>query len=76
MAKLCLSFHVLALLLFFTGEMRTIEAVDGRTCQIAFVGCQVDSLCNQQCLEKYNGRGSCYRPPGTFISECMCWYPC
>nr|DAD19584.1 TPA_asm: hypothetical protein HUJ06_021047 [Nelumbo nucifera] len=66
----------LALLLFFSAETTRMEVVDAKTCKIALLGCNLNSLCNQQCFAKYNGRGSCYRPPGTFLNECMCWYPC
>ncbi|KAL5702253.1 hypothetical protein ACHQM5_027493 [Ranunculus cassubicifolius] len=64
---------LLLLTLFFTSD--EIKA-EGKICEIASVGCKSGALCNQLCLIKYNGRGSCYRPPGTYFIECMCWYKC
>ncbi|KAF6138159.1 hypothetical protein GIB67_033573 [Kingdonia uniflora] len=65
--------YYLLLILVFTVEIRVTV---GRTCRIASLGCVIDSVCNQQCISRYNGRGGCYRPPGTYLMECLCLYPC
>ncbi|OVA15507.1 hypothetical protein BVC80_9035g21 [Macleaya cordata] len=72
------SILLLLLVLIFSVVDDQIMKVDaaGKTCQVASVGCTIDAVCNQECFQKYNGRGGCYRPPGTFIIECMCLYPC
>ncbi|KAK9137382.1 hypothetical protein Sjap_007976 [Stephania japonica] len=66
-----ISLLLLLMVLFSGGEREWMVRVDAKTCKIASLGCNLDAICNQQCLTRYNGQGSCYRPPGTFIVECM-----
>ncbi|KAF5177206.1 hypothetical protein FRX31_033198 [Thalictrum thalictroides] len=73
MMKTSLFFLICSILLLFSVDEIQVEA---KVCQIASVGCKDNNYCNQFCLIKYRGHGSCYRPPGIYLIECMCWYPC
>ncbi|MCL7043923.1 hypothetical protein MKW94_005099 [Papaver nudicaule] len=80
MAKSCSPYVVLLLLLivFSVDNVRMkVEGAGGnKTCRVAWQGCKIEQECIVQCYQKYGGRGSCFKPPGTFFIECLCEYPC
>ncbi|MCL7047959.1 hypothetical protein MKW94_003780 [Papaver nudicaule] len=79
MAKFCSAYVVLLLLLVVFAVDNVpmkVESVRYKYCRVAWQGCKNDDECDIECLKRYGGRGTCFKPPGTFFIECSCEYQC